>query len=492
MEQNEGRTPVVLLACGSFNPITNMHLRMFELARDYLHETGNYKVVKGIISPVGDGYKKKGLIEAQHRVAMATLAVEGSDWVEVDPWESEQTEWVETAKVLRHHHEELLTVGQHKDEVDRAKVVKKRKRNTSQRDTSMQQIRCSSRDVPQLKLLCGADVLESFGVPNLWKQEDIAEIVGEFGVVCVTRAGSDAESFVYQSDLLWEHRRHIHIVKEWITNEISATKIRRALRRGQSVRYLVPRPVGEYIQSHALYSPQSEEKNASVVLAPLQRYTKDVPAPPLTYWEAQSVLKVATVCGQWARLLPTLTLSRYPLPPDFQTPGASRLAAARLELRVGTGSLRALPAAPPHRPPARSRTTMPADYSGTWDMTSNINLDKYMAALGIDFATRKIASLLKPQKVIEQNGDHFTIKTLSTFRNYSSSFTVGEEFEEHTKGLDDRKCRSLVTWDNDRLVCVQKGEKKNRGWTHWIEGDELHLELCCEDQICKQVYKKAT
>ena len=31
---------VVLIACGSFNPITNMHLRMFELARDHLHDTG--------------------------------------------------------------------------------------------------------------------------------------------------------------------------------------------------------------------------------------------------------------------------------------------------------------------------------------------------------------------------------------------------------------------------------------------------------------------
>lgn len=24
-------------------------------------------------------------------------------------------------------------------------------------------------------------------------------------------------------------------------------------------------------------------------------------------------------------------------------------------------------------------------------------------------------------------------------------------------------------------MCVQKGEKENRGWTHWIEGDMLHL-----------------
>lgn len=34
------RIPVVLLACGSFNPITNMHLRLFEVARDHLHQTG--------------------------------------------------------------------------------------------------------------------------------------------------------------------------------------------------------------------------------------------------------------------------------------------------------------------------------------------------------------------------------------------------------------------------------------------------------------------
>lgn len=37
--------------------------------------------------------------------------------------------------------------------------------------------------------------------------------------------------------------------------------------------------------------------------------------------------------------------------------------------------------------------------------------------------------------------------------------------------------QSLVTWDNDKLVCVQTGEKKNRGWTHWLEGDDLHLVL---------------
>lgn len=59
----------------------------------------------------------------------------------------------------------------------------------------------------------------------------------------------------------------------------------------------------------------------------------------------------------------------------------------------------------------------------------------------IDFATRKIAAHLHQTKVIVQNGDRFETKTLSTFRNYEVNFTVGEEFEEHTKGLDNRKVK---------------------------------------------------
>ncbi|XP_076874580.1 nicotinamide/nicotinic acid mononucleotide adenylyltransferase 1 isoform X2 [Brachyhypopomus gauderio] len=120
------RVKVILLACGSFNPITNMHLRMFELARDHLEDTGRYRVVRGIISPVSDAYKKKGLIEACHRVEMARLATATSSWITVDDWESQQAEWVETAKVIRHHHTELLA-DENMDEVDTVKSVKRRR-----------------------------------------------------------------------------------------------------------------------------------------------------------------------------------------------------------------------------------------------------------------------------------------------------------------------------------------------------------------------------
>ncbi|GAB1289257.1 Retinoid-binding protein 7 [Apodemus speciosus] len=140
---------------------------------------------------------------------------------------------------------------------------------------------------------------------------------------------------------------------------------------------------------------------------------------------------------------------------------------------------------------ADTHPTMPADLSGTWNLLSSDNFEGYMLALGIDFATRKIAKLLKPQKVIEQNGDAFTIHTYSSLRNYLVQFKVGEEFEEDNKGLDNRKCRSVVTWENDKLTCVQRGEKKNRGWSHWIERDQLHLEMFCEGQVCRQIFQRA-
>ncbi|XP_035015999.1 nicotinamide/nicotinic acid mononucleotide adenylyltransferase 1-like [Hippoglossus stenolepis] len=229
-------TSVVLLACGSFNPITNMHLRMFELARDHLEDTGQYKVVSGIISPVGDGNKKKGLIEASHRLEMARLATENPNWITVDSWESLQPEWVETVAVIRHHYEKLLETQHNCDEMDTYEASSHQKR----------------RDGPQVMLLCGTDILESFGVPNLWRQEEITEIMGRYGLVCITRSGFKPHEF--KSDVLWKHRRNIHLVHEWVTTDTSCTKdVRLALRRGQSVRYLLPDAVVSYIQQNDLY-----------------------------------------------------------------------------------------------------------------------------------------------------------------------------------------------------------------------------------------------
>ncbi|XP_070539950.1 nicotinamide/nicotinic acid mononucleotide adenylyltransferase 3-like isoform X4 [Ptychodera flava] len=284
---------VVLLACGSFNPITNMHLRMFEVARDHLHKTGRFHVIGGIISPVNDGYAKKGLLSCKHRVAMSRLAAESSTWLTVDPWESEQDTWLETAKVLRHH-QAVLDARYISDSVNgnrskrpelqssvshitsiakrtrRSRSIQQQQQNldliesnsnfTTTDDGYFSQINSPEYERPvQLMLLCGADMLESFAVPGLWKEEDIDEIVGKFGIVVINRAGSDPRKFIYDSDALTRLENHIEIVTEWIPNEISSTRVRRALKRRNSVKYLIPDPVIDYIHLHKLYL-QEEEK----------------------------------------------------------------------------------------------------------------------------------------------------------------------------------------------------------------------------------------
>jgi len=130
--------------------------------------------------------------------------------------------------------------------------------------------------LPELKLLCGADFLRTFKTPNLWKEEHIKEIVEKFGLVCISRAGSDPAQYINESDLLTKYQHNIFLVKEWIQNEISATQIRYALCRGLSVKYLVPDSVISYIAHHNIYTEESERKNEGDLLQPLKLHNTTV------------------------------------------------------------------------------------------------------------------------------------------------------------------------------------------------------------------------
>lgn len=51
--------------------------------------------------------------------------------------------------------------------------------------------------------------------------------------------------------------------------------------------------------------------------------------------------------------------------------------------------------------------------------------------------------------MVAQDGDKFNFKTLSTLRNYELSFTVGVEFNEYTKGLDNRNVKVGLICQSD-------------------------------------------
>ncbi|XP_007550200.1 retinol-binding protein 5 [Poecilia latipinna] len=133
------------------------------------------------------------------------------------------------------------------------------------------------------------------------------------------------------------------------------------------------------------------------------------------------------------------------------------------------------------------------NYTGTYHLVEQDNMETYLSALDINFALRKIVCLLKPTKEITHDvaTGAMKIRTLTTFKNFNMDFTIGKEFTEDLGPVDGRTCQTTVNWEGDKLVCVQKGEKEGRGWTHWLEGNKLHLEMRVLGIVAKQVFQKA-
>lgn len=211
------KTPLLLVSCGSFSPITYLHLRMFEMAADYAKYNSEFEVIGGYLSPVSDSYRKAGLASAEHRIAMTKIATEQcSKWLDVDPWEASQKEYQPTAIVLDHFEREINVVQQ----------------GVATRNGERKPVR--------IVLLAGADLIQTMSTPGVWSQDDLDHILGKYGVFIVERTGTDIDDALAT---LTPWRHNIRVIPQLIQNDVSSTKIRLFLRREMSVRYLVPAPV---------------------------------------------------------------------------------------------------------------------------------------------------------------------------------------------------------------------------------------------------------
>ena len=75
-----------------------------------------------------------------------------------------------------------------------------------------------------------------------------------YGLVVISREGSDPEKFVEDNEMLRVHKHNIHHVTEDIRNEVSSTKIRAALKEKRSIKYLVTDSVIQYIAENDLFT----------------------------------------------------------------------------------------------------------------------------------------------------------------------------------------------------------------------------------------------
>jgi len=175
---------------------------------------------------------------------MCELSVESSDWIMVDTWESLQASYQPTVVVLNHFY------------------------------YCLNKELCKGDRPIQVRLLCGSDLLESMNRPGIWAPEDIDEIVRNYGIVAIERSESDIRSLIYNNDILFSLQENIHIIPQYIRNDISSTElryaigeailtcepcgfsntsIRRSIARGLSIKYLTPDSVITYIKENKLF-----------------------------------------------------------------------------------------------------------------------------------------------------------------------------------------------------------------------------------------------
>lgn len=146
-----------------------------------MHRMGTHVVVGGVISPVNDAYAKKELASATHRCAMLRLALQNSDWIRLSTWETRQNCWTKTRLSLQHHQNLLNSILSNSNDI---------KHHLQMEDTEWipENVKNSTDNTPiQIKLLCGADLLESFGIYGLWLEEDVSFMQNATGIIIFIR-----------------------------------------------------------------------------------------------------------------------------------------------------------------------------------------------------------------------------------------------------------------------------------------------------------------
>eukprot|EP01046_Picozoa_sp_COSAG06_P022934 COSAG06_NODE_1801_length_8362_cov_6.524991_2_plen_237_part_00 len=219
---------VLLVACGSFSPPTLMHLRMMEVARDCLMREHGVATVRGVLSPVGASYHlKDDLASVADRLAMCELACASSSWLSIDGWEASQPDYVRTGAVL--------------DELARRL-----------RGAPHQRPAGAASDA-QVRLVCGADLLESMATPGVWTDESLARTF-HHGLVVFGGGRGDIDSLAASPTLKQYHEAgKIALARDWLETTLSSTAVRDNIADGRSIKYLVTDEVAGYIEAVGLY-----------------------------------------------------------------------------------------------------------------------------------------------------------------------------------------------------------------------------------------------
>ena len=191
---------------GTFNPVHNGHLLLAEQAREYCN------LDEILFMPSGNSYMKEHdeIPDGETRISMTALAIEDNPYFALSTMEVERkgpTYTCETLAELKKLHSEI-----------------------------------------QYYFIIGADNL--FSIETWWKPE---EILACCTLIVALRGDKEERAILNKAaDLKEKYNASIILLPER-KFDISSTEIREKIKRGESVRYLLPDKVISYIEKNGLY-----------------------------------------------------------------------------------------------------------------------------------------------------------------------------------------------------------------------------------------------
>ncbi|HIU51231.1 MAG TPA: nicotinate (nicotinamide) nucleotide adenylyltransferase [Candidatus Merdicola faecigallinarum] len=200
MEENK-----IVIFGGSFNPPLNSH---FLLAEQMIDE---YKDVEKIIFvPVNSKYHKRDLLPNQYRFEMLKMVCDKNSHFFVSDIELKQARPLYTIETLRMFQKEY----------------------------------------PMYKIcfMIGTDNLKEL---STWKEAE--SLVNEYRIFVLERDQDHMEEIIKQDPFLEQYKNSFTKVEQPIRLNLSSSLVRDLVRRGKSIKYLLPNEVEQYIRENKLF-----------------------------------------------------------------------------------------------------------------------------------------------------------------------------------------------------------------------------------------------
>ena len=144
---------------------------------------------------------------------MCRLASRSSDWIDVDPFETQQESWTRVIVTLEH----------------------------------LKQIYPDYR----IFIACGADFVERWKEP-CWAEEDCLRILKDFGL-CIAPRSESFGNFINEVPYLNSNLDNVFFLEHNSLFDLSSTKVRSMIEKNQDIVGLVPTTVEVYLRNKRLY-----------------------------------------------------------------------------------------------------------------------------------------------------------------------------------------------------------------------------------------------